>query len=76
MKSLTSWDSQSRTVTIYDDAGTVTSTRPYTAAENAAADAAIADAATLTDLAARVARTARPDHARRPDHRRLGGHLA
>lgn len=45
----------SRTVTTYDETGAVTSTRPYTEAENAAADAELADAATLTDLAARVA---------------------
>lgn len=32
------WDDDSRTVTTYDDAGTVISTRPYTAAENAEAD--------------------------------------
>lgn len=49
-------DDDSRTVTTYDDAGTVISTRPYTAAENAEADAALADAARLDDLAARIAR--------------------
>lgn len=45
-----------RTVTTYDETGAVTSTRPYTEAENATADAAMADAARLDDLAARVAR--------------------
>ena len=45
-----------RTVTTYDETGAVTGTRPYTAKENAAADASVAKAATLTDLAARVAR--------------------
>lgn len=49
-------DDESRTVTTWDAQGTVTGTRPYTDAENAAADAAIAATATLTDLAARVAR--------------------
>lgn len=49
-------DDTARTVTTYDDAGQVISTRPYTEAENAAADTATADAALLTDLAARVAR--------------------
>lgn len=34
------WDDTSRTVTTYDTAGQVTGTRPYTAPENAAADAA------------------------------------
>ena len=33
------WDDDSRTITTYDDAGTVISTRPYTAAENAEAGA-------------------------------------
>lgn len=33
-------DDTTRTVTTYDETGTVTSTRPYTAEENAAADAA------------------------------------
>lgn len=50
------YDDTARTVTTYDEAGAVASTRPYTADENAASDAAVADAATLTDLAARVAR--------------------
>lgn len=50
------WDDATRTVITYDESGATTSTRPYTADENAAADAAVADAATLTDLAARVAR--------------------
>lgn len=35
-------DDVARTVTTYDETGTVTGTRPYTADENAAADAAIA----------------------------------
>ena len=52
----TIWNHTTRTVTVMDGAGTMVSTRPYTAAENAAADAALADAATLTDLAARVVR--------------------
>lgn len=47
-------DDATRTVTTWDTDGE--HTRPYTAAENAAVDAAIADTATLTDLAARVAR--------------------
>ena len=34
-------DDTTRTVTTYDETGAVTSTRPYTAEENAAADAAI-----------------------------------
>ena len=34
-----------RTVTAYDEQGNITSERPYTAEENAAADAAIAEAA-------------------------------
>ena len=45
-----------RTVTTYDEAGAVTSTRPYTAEENAAADAAIADAARLASIEQRLAR--------------------
>ena len=49
-------DDISRTVTTYDETGAITSTRPYTADENAAADSVLADAATLTNLAARVAR--------------------
>ena len=53
---LTAYDSTARTVTTYDESGTVTSSRPYTPAENAAADARAADSATLTDLAQRVAR--------------------
>lgn len=36
-----SWDDESRTYTSYDEAGEVVSSRPYTEAENAAADAAI-----------------------------------
>ena len=38
-------DDTTRTVTAYDETGKVTSTRPYTADENAAADAAAAQAA-------------------------------
>ena len=38
-------DDATRTVTTYDATGTVTSTRPYTAAENTDADARAADAA-------------------------------
>ena len=53
---LTAYDSTARTVTTYDENGTVTSSRPYTPAENAAADARAADSAILTDLAQRVAR--------------------
>lgn len=49
-------DDDARTVTTYDETGAVTSTRPYTEAENAAVDAAVADAAQLTALTARVAR--------------------
>ena len=49
-------DDVARTVTTYDELGAVTSTRPYTEAENAEADAALVAAATLTDIAARVAR--------------------
>ena len=45
-----------RTVTTYDETGTVISIRPYTADENASAAAALAGAARLTDLSARVAR--------------------
>lgn len=49
-------DDITRTVTTYDESGQVTATRPYTAAENTAADAAVADAATLTDVLARLER--------------------
>ena len=38
-------DDTARTVTTYDETGAVASTRPYTAEENAAADAAVAEAA-------------------------------
>ena len=38
-------DDSARTVTTYDAAGAVTSTRPYTPEENAAADAAVANRA-------------------------------
>ena len=48
-------DDITRTVTTTSPDGQVT-TRDYTPAENRSADAAIADAATLTDLAERVAR--------------------
>ena len=40
-----SHDDATRTVTTYDESGVVASTRPYTAEENAAADAAITAAA-------------------------------
>ena len=49
-------DDATRTVTTYNNTGAITDTRPYTEAENAAADAALADAARLDDLASRVAR--------------------
>ena len=49
-------DDQTRTVTTYDETGAVTSTRPYTSDENAAADATVADAVTLTDVLARLER--------------------
>ena len=52
----TVFNDATRTVTTYNKTGAITSTRPYTADENAAADNAVADTATLTDLAARVAR--------------------
>ena len=45
-----------RTVTTYDETGAVTSTRPYTAEENASADTAIADAARLDSIEQRLAR--------------------
>ena len=45
-----------RTVTAYDEQGNITSERPYTADENALADAAIADAARLNSMDARLAR--------------------
>ena len=51
-----SYDDATRTVTTYDATGTQTGTRPYTPEEHAAADARAAQDATLTDLAARVAR--------------------
>ncbi len=50
------YDDTARTVTTYDAAGAVLTTRPYTPAENTAADAHASDSATLTDLAQRVAR--------------------
>ena len=49
-------DDTTRTVTAYDDTDAVTGTRPYTAQENAAADARLAQSALLTDLEARLAR--------------------
>ena len=49
-------DDTTRTVTTYDAAGAVTSTRPYTTDENAAADASIADAARLDSIEERLAR--------------------
>lgn len=48
------WDDATRTYTAYDATGKQTSTRPYTTAENTAADAAAVQAATITDLTARV----------------------
>ena len=49
-------DDATRTVTTYDESGAVASTRPYASDENAAADAAIADAARLDSIEARLAR--------------------
>lgn len=49
-------DDITRTVTTYDETGAVTSTRPYTAGENAIADAAVADAARLDSIEQRLAR--------------------
>ena len=48
-------DDTTRTVTEWDDKGVATS-RPYTPAESTTADLALTAAATLTDLATRVAR--------------------
>lgn len=48
-------DDDARTVTTYDETGAETSTRPYTEDENAAADASVAAAARLDDLAEKVA---------------------
>ena len=42
-----SHDHAARTVTTYDESGAVTGSRPYTADETAAADAALAEAAAL-----------------------------
>lgn len=49
-------DDTTRTVTTYDPQGNVTSTRPYSDDENAAADAALALAARVDDHDARLAR--------------------
>ena len=49
-------DDTTRTVTTYNEAGAVTSTRPYDAAENAAADDQIARDAQLDDIRERIAR--------------------
>ena len=49
-------DDYTRTVTTYDEQGTVTGTRPYTADENAAADEQAANAARLDDHETRLAR--------------------
>ena len=49
-------DDATRTATTYDAAGAMTGTRPYTAEENATADAAVASAASLVDIEARLAR--------------------
>ena len=79
-------DDTTRTVTTYDETGAVTSTRPYTDDENAAADAVLADAVTLTDVLARIARIeahlwpprgpGRRSARHRPHHGRLRWHLA
>ena len=53
---ITRHDNTTRTVTTYDESGAVTSSRPYTAAENAAADAQAADSAILTDHETRLRR--------------------
>ena len=50
------WSSEARTVTTYDEQGNSTSERPYTHDKNVAADAAIADAARLDSIDARLAR--------------------
>ena len=50
---LPEWDDTARTVTTYDEAGAVTSTRPYTEAENAAADEAAATRAEAEQQQAR-----------------------
>ena len=51
-------DDTTRTVTTYDETGAVTSTRPYTAEENTAADAAVSDAARFDSIEERLARRA------------------
>ena len=56
-------DDTTRTVTTYDENGAVTSTRPYTTAENAAADAAAAQAA-LAASAAQLTTDATADEAK------------
>ena len=53
---ITVHDDGTRTVTTYDETGAVTSTRPYTGAENAVADAAVADAARFDSIEQRLAR--------------------
>ena len=45
------WDDATRTVTTYDENGAITSSRPYTPAENTEADAQAATAAKLASLA-------------------------
>ena len=50
------WDDATRTITTWDAAGTLTSTRPYGAAENAAANKAISAAARLDGIEDRLAR--------------------
>lgn len=62
-ESVAVYDPTTRTVTTYDEAGTVTSTRPYTAAENVAADAAAAQAA-LAATAAQLTTDAAADEAK------------
>lgn len=48
------WNDATRTVTVYDSAGVQTSTRPYTASENALADtSAAAETARINETALR-----------------------
>lgn len=48
------WDDTTRIYTVYNVDGTVATSRPYTAGENATADAETAQAAQITDLQTRV----------------------
>lgn len=50
------WQADDATRTVTDYSTTPPTSRPYTAAENAAADAAIVESSTLTDLVERVRR--------------------